>query len=121
MSPMKVFLNRYMGRNRFLVHQSAGEIRAAFIPTIEFALAVLGADVFRPQRALNATVFDAVMTALALRLRQGPIESPHAAREAYSGLLKDPGFVGGIVRATANEGRVKQRRTAAIAAFANVP
>jgi hypothetical protein len=120
-SPMKVFLNRYMGRNRGLAAQGADEIRKAFQPTIDLAFAAFGARAFKPQRALNAAVFDSVMVALAKRLEKGPVGDLEELRETYEALLADETFLGGTVRATANEKRVAQRFKAAEGAFADVP
>ncbi len=72
-APMRAFLNRYMGRNSNLDHQSADEIRGVFAPAIEVAQLAFGTRAFKPQRALNAAVFDSVMVGLARRLSRGPI------------------------------------------------
>jgi len=116
-APMKVFLNRFMGRNRAFQDQGSGDIRKAFVPTIEVIADALGADAFRPSRALNAAVLDSVMDAIAQRISSGERDDPIRIRRAYSKLLTDPEFIEGISRATANEQRVKQRYGAAVRAF----
>ncbi|HKI83303.1 MAG TPA: DUF262 domain-containing protein, partial [Candidatus Krumholzibacteria bacterium] len=59
--PMKEFLNRYMGDNRWVQAAQAQELRALFESTISAIHAAVGDDAFRPVRAFNAAVFDAVM------------------------------------------------------------
>lgn len=119
-APLKIFLNRFMGRNRTLTALSPQAMRDAFVPTVNFALEAFPSP-FRPQRALNAAVFDGVMDAVARRLQQGKIVDLEAARAAYLELLRDEQFHSGIVRATANERRVEQRFEAAMNAFRNIP
>jgi hypothetical protein len=116
-APMKTFLNRYMGRNRNLKYQSAEEIRQAFISTITLILSAIGPRAFKPERALNAAVFDSLTVGLAKRLQQGPISDVQGLKQRHISLLEDKDFQEGSIRATANEQRVTQRFNAAITAF----
>lgn len=120
-APMTAFLNRYMGRNKNLDYQSADEIRRVFEPTIDLARVTFGSRAFKPQRALNAAVFDSVMVGLARRLDRGEIKDFEELRKRYNKLLVDPVFLAGSTRATANEQRVAERFGAAREAFADVP
>jgi hypothetical protein len=119
-APLKIFLNRFMGRNRNLTEISADRLFLAFSPTIAFAHRYFGPTPFRPRRALNAAVFDAVMDALARRLSHGPIQDTESASTAYFNLLEDKQFESGVTRATANEQRVQERFTAAMRAFSEL-
>ncbi len=120
-APMKVFLNRYMGRNRDLQSQSAQDAREAFIPAIELIYQALGERSFHPQKALNAAVFDSILVGLSERLARGPITDVEAVRDSYNTILADPEFIKGSARATANEQRVRERFTAAMTGFELLP
>jgi hypothetical protein len=112
-APMKTFLNRYMGRNRNLDHQSGDEIENLFVGTIEVASTAFQPRPFKPQRALNAAVFDSIMVALARRISMGLSLDADDLNRRYAALLQDAEFTAGSVRATANEQRVAQRFNAA--------
>jgi hypothetical protein len=76
--------------------------------------------VFRPEKALNAAVFDAVMVGCATRLARGDIANTDSDRAAYDSLLNDDNFRKYYERATADEESVKSRINLAIAAFASL-
>ncbi len=118
--PMKEFLNRYMGANRKLERQSTEALRKVFSDTIKFAVETLGEKAFKPERTLNAAVFDAIMVGLAKRLSVGSINDLAAIKRKYEGLLKNTDFADAYERSTSNEEKVKLRIKLAIQAFANV-
>lgn len=118
--PMKDFLNRYMGRNRRFRMQDAGTIRHVFALTVEVVSRCLGPKAFKPKRALNAAVYDAVMVGIARRLERGPIEDCEALRLEYESLLADPGFTKVSERATADEESVETRLELATEAFSHI-
>ena len=119
-SPMKRFLNTYMSGNRHLKVNSAEELRSTFVSTIELAFRSLGKGAFRPERALNAAVFDAVMVGLARRLQSGPITNPAEIVTKYATLLQLDNFKENTERATARKDKVRARIELATAAFASV-
>lgn len=119
--PMKEFLNSFMQRWRQIDDQHADEFRQLFSRTVEAAHRFLGARPFRPERPLNAAVFDSVMVGLATRLTNGPITSGSELASAYSTLLTEPRYAAAYRRATADEESVKTRMNCAIEAFAQVP
>lgn len=119
--PMKVFLNRYMGSNRDLRRQDDETLRSLFSRTIETVREAKGDKVFRPVKALNAAVFDAVMTGVAHRLTQGPaIQDLEAFAAAYDTLLELEQFRNAVGKSTADEDTVRTRLSLARAAFAGL-
>lgn len=119
-SPMKGFLNRYMGANKDLSLQSEAQIRHAFEKTIAIIYESLGEMAFKPKQYLNAAVFDAVMVGIARRLEQGPIHNTESVRKKYRDLLRDEEFQQAYQKSTAQERSVHDRLHLATEAFAEV-
>lgn len=118
--PMKGFLNAYMGRNRELRLTSEEEIRRAFEPTIELISQAIGKAAFKPRRALNAAVFDAVMIGIARRLEKGPVYDLEGVRQAYARLVEDETFRKATETGTSHEESVHQRIALATHAFSGI-
>ncbi len=116
--PMKEFLNKYMGKNRYLRQQDGPTIRTLFKNTISVVFSALGDRAFKPARAINAAVFDGVMVGIARRLARGPIVDVAELRAAYEALLNNPDFIAVSERATADEESVATRLRLATNAFA---
>lgn len=108
--PMKKFLNDYMGVHRHIDGAAAYEHQRIFANTIERVVEALGPKAFRPQRALNVAVYDAMMVAIASR----PNASGEAISKAYERLLKDDNFVEMTSEATSNVPNVTGRIDRAI-------
>lgn len=115
---MKGFLNTFMGANRYLKHVPESKLRAAFEPTIAIIMEALGRKAFRPERALNAAVFDAVMFAVAELLRVHPNTSPDTIKKRYLSLLNDPDFSAATKAGTSDEANVLLRMKRARAILA---
>ena len=115
--PMKAFLNSFMGENRNFERYDSATLAREFIQTIGLARAALGAHAFKPEKALNAAVFDAVMVGLAVRLARGPVGQEAAISDRYDALLADDQFTSSYQRSTANEESVHRRIELAIRAF----
>jgi len=118
--PMKEFLNRYMGKNRYLKLQNEVEITRRFLSTISVISDSLGSRPFRPQRALNAAVFDSVMVGLSERIDRGEITSKDDVQAAYGSLLQNPEFVDATSSSTAEEEKLQRRLRIAAEAFQDV-
>jgi hypothetical protein len=118
--PMKEFLNQYMGKNRNLRFQDGTTIRSVFTKTVTVAHEALGDRAFKPARAINAAVFDAVMVGMARRLESGPINDVKDLKARYGELLKNNDFLAVSERATADEESVSRRLYLATNAFATV-
>lgn len=115
--PMAKFLNDFSDR---MNKETVGKLQGAakiFRETIAMINAAIGESAFRPVRALNAAVFDAVMTGLAYRMAQSPAPKKDAVRKAYEKLLASEKFRAGWLRATADEETVKLRISLATKAF----
>jgi hypothetical protein len=118
---MTKFLNDFADNKRQITDESATEFQSVFARTVQLAQVGLPARPFRPERALNAAVFDSMMVGLASRLRQGPVNRVNELTEAYQSLLRAPEYVDAYRRATADEEKVKARMKLAIEAFSRVP
>jgi len=91
---MKDFINQYMSKNRNLQKQSEGEIRKAFIPTIEIIYKSLGNKAFRLEKRFVSTIFESVMIAIARRLDRSEIKDIEGLRSWYELLVEDREFRG---------------------------
>ena len=86
-SPMKHFLNRFMEENRDLDRERESEFRELFTKTVDAAARILTAKAFRPERAFNIAVADAVLVGLAHRLEKGSIREPDSLKSRHDELL----------------------------------
>jgi hypothetical protein len=116
--PMKDFMNRFMGANRHLQKIPEGDLRAAFEATISLIRAAVGRRAFRPERALNAAVFDAVMVGAAELLKRHKATSPETFKERYEQLLQDSDFLAATRAGTSDEPNVTARIARAIEVLA---
>lgn len=119
-SPMKEFLNRYMARNKDLARQREDELVRIFNNTVTVLDQTVGAQAFRPVRAVNAAVVDSVMTGLAHRLDAGPIDDLSQVAHEYARLMKNKRYRGAIETGTSQESNVATRLELATRAFAQV-
>lgn len=116
-SPMKHFLNAYMEGKRWNTDAELEPLGKLFSKTMRFSIAALGDRPFRPDRALNVAVFDAVSTSVAKMLLSNKNLSEEESRRAYEDLLQNQEFINGYSRATADAENVKRRFKEAQAAF----
>lgn len=107
--PMKLFLTNFMRKNQELKAYSAEQLDRALIPTMKLASEVLGRSMFRPQRALNASVADAILVGLARRLARGPITDILGLRAAVDTAVKSPTFADMYRVGTTNKDKVTGR------------
>lgn len=119
-APMKRFLNDFMAKNRDLQLLSKTEMKRAFEGSIRVLHEAVGPDAFRPERAFNAAVFDAVMVGLARRVVKGAIGDVGVVKQRHSRLLKNSKFIEATSRATARPENVRTRLDLATDAFADV-
>jgi hypothetical protein len=118
--PMAEFLNLFVKRNRNPSPERMGEFKTLFESTISIARTALGPRAFRPQKAFNAAIYDAVMVGISRRLQKGSIAEPNALKTAYEQLLIDKEFAASTSRATSDNASVASRLERATAAFAEV-
>lgn len=118
--PMKAFLNRVLGTNRDLDKTlSANNLSLIFQETIQLIHKSIGSKAFRPQRALNAAVFDSVMVGLASRIQNSSAPMARTVLSRYKELLQDETYLLSVTKATADEETVRFRMDQAIKAFSN--
>lgn len=115
---MKAFLNAHMKDNQELEKHSAATIRKLFHSTVSTILAKLGPDAFKPERALNAALLDALMVGIARRLETGSITAD--IQSEYVELLKNDRFRDSIFAGTSQADNVRTRMELATEAFASV-
>jgi hypothetical protein len=108
-APMKELLNSYAGWNRRLDKEPGNELGAIFHSTVETVRDYFGVDAFRPVRAVNVAVLDAVMTVVAEGLTTGSLKARSHAISSYSELMQDERFRTATERATAREENVSLR------------
>lgn len=118
--PMKEFLNAYMGTNRHLEHRREVEFIKAFERPVQLLQRIVGKRVFKPSKALNAAVFDAVMVGLAKRLAKGKLKDETAVKRSYQELLNNEKFMRACETGTADEENVNRRLTLAARAFSSI-
>lgn len=118
--PMKNFLNSYMGKNRKLKINSKEELTTIFNNSIDIIYESMGNKSFRPVKAINVAVYDAVIVGIATRLSKGKIEDLEAIKEKYESLLSEPEFQEAYKTNTSDEKVVKGRINLAINAFKDV-
>lgn len=119
-SPMKEFLNNYMGKNRHLAQQSERQLRSAFIDAIELIHDSLGDKPFRPKKVLNAAIFDSVMVGVARRLERGPINDIQALKKKYEELVQNEDYIALTESGTARIDIIRRRLALATEAFSQI-
>lgn len=119
--PMKDFLNTYLDSMKQQGELPMIERAKLFEQTIRFIHSTIGKSAFKPERGLNAAVFDSVMVGTARRLVNAG--TPHLADycSAYESLLKSPEFINLVSKSTADEANVLSRLRLATDAFAALP
>ena len=108
--PMTEFLTRFVGKHRNPPDDFLKKASTIFIRTMDAFEQALGEKAFRPDRALNAAVFDSMSVALARELdSSGHPPKPSITKMAHDDLLNDPAYMDAVSRTTANEQSVKTR------------
>lgn len=115
--PMNEFLNNFLTLHRKLDKRSGSEFQKVFCEAIDVCSKTLGKKAFRPERAINAAVFDSVLVGLARRLQKGPIQNLAEFTKQYNVLLAKKEYQESYLRSTADEERVSTRIKLATEAF----
>jgi len=119
-TPIKEFLNNFMGSNRHLKKHSAKKLTSLFERTVSTVEDCFGSKAFKPKSSLNAGVYDSVMLGVARRLTQGPIEDKKNIKAAYTKLLSNQEYVDATEVSMADVSKVNTRVGLATQAFASV-
>jgi hypothetical protein len=118
-APMREFLNDFA--NYQIGKKEIAGLRAIFVEAIRLVDECYDKQAFRPSRALNAAVFEAVMVGLARRLASTKAApDPKKFMTSYDKLLKNGEFLKACERATAREDTLQARQKLAIAAFKGI-
>lgn len=111
--PMTKFLNQFMGDNRHLERYDGHNLSEVWDTTIKRVFDAIGREAFKPAKALNVALFDAVMVGVC----RNPNATPEHIRESYLRLIENPDFRYSIERATSDEATVVRRIELALQAF----
>lgn len=118
--PMREFLNKFADRHKISTPRFLNECKQVFGDTIKYVRLSIGDKAFRPERALNAAVFDSVMFGLSKRLQRQPEPNLSAFKEAYDKLLSDEVYLESVSRSTSDENNVSRRLEIASKQFSNL-
>lgn len=118
--PMCEFLNKFNKINRFPSQEFMNQCKHIFTQTIQVVHQTIGSEAFRPERALNAAVFDSVMVGLSKRLESGGDVPFETVKATYDDLLADPEFKSVTSDSTSDANNVSKRLDLAIARFASI-
>jgi hypothetical protein len=119
-APMKEFLNKFMASNRNVSKIPAEVLHALFVNTIATIYGAVGRQAFRPARAINTAVFDAVMVGMARRMSSAVPFSIESFKAAYHNLLSNSEFLEITQHSTGNPTNVERRLQMATDAFSSV-
>ena len=117
--PMTEFLNSFMSSRKHLSEKDKEVFNNAFDNTIGLVHDAIGSKAFRPERPLNAAVYDAVMVGLAKRFKSGPSPQRAAIKHRYAKLLENSDFQAAFQRSTSDEESVRKRIQLAKEVFAD--
>lgn len=118
--PLNEFLSKFAAKNRNPNPAELGKFHDLFTSTIELISTSIGNEAFRPERALNAAVFDSVMLGVARRLNRGIVIQHDNLKNAYKRLLSDKTYLSIVSGATGDKLAVEKRMELATGAFASV-
>src|SRR5690606_9273242 len=104
-----LFLTNFMRKNQALQKLTEAELSNAFEGAVSVASQALGRQMFRPQRALNASVADAILVGIARRLQQGPITDTRALKSAVEATIRSAEFADLYQVGTTNVDKVTGR------------
>jgi len=118
--PMNEFLNKFNKVNRNQSSELNEEFAAVFRQSIELIHHAIGTTAFRPERALNAAVYDSVMVGLAKRLQNDKKIPVEGLKKAYEELLSNPEFKAATSDSTSDVNNVSTRLNLAITKFKDI-
>jgi hypothetical protein len=119
-SPMREFLNDFVNYTE-ITQMELDTLRFQFKEAMELVNKCYGNKAFRPSRALNAAVFEAVTVGIASRLAsEKSAPDPKKFKTAYDKLLVDTDFLKACEQATAREDTLQVRQKLAVAAFKGI-
>lgn len=115
--PMNEFLNNYTLWARQRSAEFRTECQVLFTRTIDLVYETIGSRAFRPERAINAAVFDSVMVGLSRNLFSDTLVDPEVMLTRYQNLLTDTEYMQLVSQSTSDEKNVETRLRMATTAF----
>lgn len=106
--PMKTFLDSFLEKNRGLAKAQEDSFSKEFQTTIRHVYSAIGPKAFRPERNLNASVFDGVSVGLARALAATKLTAAQT-KSRYDKILANKEFQAAWSVATSDEENVKTR------------
>jgi hypothetical protein len=101
--PMNEFMNKFTQKKREPNDEFLIEADFLFKENIDIVYKSIGIKAFRPERAINAAVFDSVMVGLARKIkRNGKIDS-NKFKIAYEELISDETYLDAISQSTSDD------------------
>ncbi|WP_119391289.1 GmrSD restriction endonuclease domain-containing protein [Taklimakanibacter lacteus] len=119
-APMRDFLNSFVSEENQIDAATLSKLDAMFRQVMKIVNEAKGTPAFRPIRALNAAVFEAVTVGIAELLSHQAKPVVAQITQEYDKLLKNEAFMKACTSATATEEAVKTRQRLAIEAFADI-
>lgn len=116
--PMEEFLNKFAKEKRNPSSEFCAQIESVFSETMRVMWECIGDKSFRPEKVLNAAIFDSVAVGLARRIAAKNFSNCSQFSQKYSELLTNVEYRENIDQATSNEDRVDKRISIATDAFA---
>jgi hypothetical protein len=119
--PLDEFLNSFMQKHRHIDVETSKKFTELFTRTVDTIHQCLGRSAFRPEKPLNAAVYDAVMIGIATALERAGWQLPYDCerlKEQLELLLQDLNFIRAYKAGTTAEEKVETRIKMAIQAFA---
>jgi hypothetical protein len=115
--PMRDFLNKFASDEKRTIVGELKDLEKIFREALQVINLAIGKAAFRPVRALNAAVFEAVVVGVSERLRSAKRPDIAKIKAEYDILLGNAEFLKASNSATATQESVKTRQRLAIAAF----
>lgn len=118
--PMKEFLNDFTEDAMQKGEAFLSQCKNLFEKTIDTIFKCIGGKAFRPERALNAAMYDSVMVAIARRLDTAEISDLEALKREYTKLLSDSSYLSAISQSTSDDKNVEYRLKEVTTRFAEI-
>ncbi len=117
-TPMRDFLNDFASERGKVSPARLKGLEGIFRESISLVLDAIGKGAFRPSRALNAAVFEAVIVGIAARVESSDrVIDLQKIKNGYDRLLTNQTFMNACTSATATYESVRTRQRLAIEAF----
>lgn len=117
-SPLKEYLNRFASNWRNPPDSVLEKYASTFKQVSDLWWDALGDNAFRPNRRLNAAVFDSMAVGLAKRIELFDVPYPAEIANAYRELMQDPDYLGAAGQWTFSGSAVAVRFEKAISRLA---